>query len=167
MKVLLVLSFITVATPSYAGDLERAIQAALEGPEIKKLKIHDHRFNVKPLEIRIKEENGTKTVTATGHISHHLSLRPDDQIHYTIVIHDGRLMNVLDADHIIIDRGGLAGLAGPAGAAIAGAFGVPLSPETITDAGRAAGKLIDGSWEGACRFLIFNIALEVAHKYKG
>lgn len=152
-----VLCLCMYAMPASADNIERALKAALEGPEVKKLRIHGHEFNVKPVSIKVEG----KKITVGGHISHHLSWRPDDQVHYTIQIEDRKILDI----NTEIDRGGWAGIAGPVGTAVGAYFGVPIPPKAITEAGRAAGKLIDGSWEGACRFIIFNVGLRVVELY--
>ncbi|MGQ7115332.1 hypothetical protein ACUOFC_59855, partial [Escherichia sp. TWPC-MK] len=60
------------------------VQAALLGPEIKKLKIFDHEFNVKPAYI---SKLGNQTVV-NGQISHHLSFRFDYPIFFYKAIID-------------------------------------------------------------------------------
>ncbi len=56
--------------------LDRAVNAALNGPEVKKLKVNGHEFNVK--KCKIVQNGGTTTIT--GQISHCLTARPDDQL---------------------------------------------------------------------------------------
>ncbi|MGH0791337.1 hypothetical protein ACQVTU_27350, partial [Bacillus cereus] len=80
------------------NNLDKAVQAALLGPEIKKLKVFDHEFNVKPAYI---SKLGNQTIV-NGQISHHLSFRLDDQVYYRFVKEDGVIKNL----EIKIDRGG-------------------------------------------------------------
>ena len=56
--------------------------------EKKKLKIGGHEFNVKPAKISTKPDG---TVVITGQISHHLTLRDDDQVYYTIEKKSGQV----------------------------------------------------------------------------
>ena len=136
------------------AEFSRALRGALRGPEEKKVNIYGHEFNIKP--VQISEANNT--VTATGILSHHLSVRPDDQISYRVTYTDGALTAV----HKSIYRGGWAKLAGQIGSAIANYYGVPISPDRIEGVGNSLGQWMDGNWESACDFLIANIGLRIA-----
>ncbi|MDR4210561.1 methyltransferase, partial [Bacillus thuringiensis] len=56
--------------PLAQNNLETAVQAALNGPEVKKIKVFEHEFNVKEIEV-VNLGAGKKYVK--GQISHHLS----------------------------------------------------------------------------------------------
>ena len=56
--------------PFAQNNLETAVKAALNGPEVKKIKVFEHEFNVKPIEV--VNLGGGKTYVK-GQISHHLS----------------------------------------------------------------------------------------------
>lgn len=142
------------AISAYAGPMEDAVKAAIEGPEKKKLKVFDHHFNVKPVEIH-REENRT---IINGHISNHLRFRRDDQIYFRIIKNGNKVLKI-ERD---INRGGWAGIAAPIVSA-AGTYltGTPIPPGEVENIGRALGKAVDGSWEGACDAIIANIALRV------
>jgi hypothetical protein len=137
-----------------AGAFQDAMDAALKGPEKKKIEIFDHGFNVKPVEILREGDR----ITVIGHISHRLTARPDDQIYYRIVKKGDAVLEI----HRKINRGGYAGIVAPIVAA-AGSYltGAPIPPDKVEDVGRAMGRAVDGSWEAACDFLIGNIALRV------
>ncbi|MGH9894819.1 MAG: hypothetical protein ACREA0_23140, partial [bacterium] len=60
------------------SNFEKAMKAAVEGPEVKKIKFEKHEFNVKPVKITGGRVSGG---VVKGHISHHLSWRDDDQVH--------------------------------------------------------------------------------------
>ena len=64
------------------ANMEKAMTAAFGSKEIKKLKIKGHEFNVKP----VSTTNNGGTVTVKGQISHHLTLRDDDQVYYSFTV---------------------------------------------------------------------------------
>ncbi len=137
---------------TFAGPFEDAMNAALKGPEQKKIKIFDHYFNVKPVEI-LREGS---TATIVGHISHHLSWRPDDQVYYVIVKEKGVIKHM----KVDINRGGFAPIAAPIISSLTTYYGgVAIPPDQIESVGRSLGRVIDKNWEGASQFLIANIAL--------
>jgi len=139
------------------ATMAEAVQAALVGPERKKLKIYDHEFNIKPAE----PEKKNNRLVVNGQISHHLGWgRPDDQVYYIITIEDGAITDIKSD----ITRGGTAGLAGPVGSAIGAYFGVAIPPDKITSIGRELGRAYDGSWEKAAEIIIANIATAFQQK---
>ncbi|MES5913203.1 methyltransferase [Bacillus cereus group sp. FL70] len=135
------------------NNLDKAVQAALLGPEIKKLKVFDHEFNVKPAYIS-KKDNQT---VVNGQISHHLSYRLDDQVYYRFVKENGEIKNL----EIKIDRGGWTKITAPIGAIIAQYFGVPITPNLLLQIGQQLGALIDGKWEYASEAIVAAIGLYV------
>jgi hypothetical protein len=157
-------------------NLEKAIKAALEGPEERGLRIADYRFNIKPAEI---SRNGN-TVSVVGgddrYISRRRRGRPNDRIYYEFE-KSGDDLSEFDIE---INRGGFAsvvdryrledfhGRIRTANRII----------KTIRDRRRELGdtdemaeemaqlagyeeslQLLDGSWEGESAFLVANIAL--------
>jgi hypothetical protein len=79
--------------PGAASAADPNMQTAMDAVfgktgEKKKLKIGGHEFNVKPAKIT-REPDGT--VVITGQISHHLTLRDDDQVYYTIKKKNGQV----------------------------------------------------------------------------
>ncbi|MGX5634587.1 methyltransferase [Bacillus thuringiensis] len=135
------------------NNLDKAVQAALLGPEIKKLKVFDHEFNVKPAYI---SKQGNQTVV-NGQISHHLSFRLDDQVYYRFVKEDGVIKNL----EIKIDRGGWTKITAPIGAIIAQYFGFPITPDLLSQIGQQLGALTDGKWEYASEAIVAAIGLYV------
>ncbi|OTW49467.1 methyltransferase [Bacillus thuringiensis serovar silo] len=135
------------------NNLDKAVQAALLGPEFKKLKVFDHEFNVKPAYI---SKLGNQTVV-NGQISHHLSFRLDDQVYYRFVKEDGVIKNL----EIKIDRGGWTKITAPIGAIIAQYFGVPITPDLLSQIGQQLGALTDGKWEYASEAIVATIGLYV------
>ncbi|PEA56876.1 methyltransferase, partial [Bacillus thuringiensis] len=55
--------------PFAQSNLETAVQAALNGPEVKKIKVFEHEFNVKEIEV---VDRGAAGKDVYGQISHHL-----------------------------------------------------------------------------------------------
>ncbi|MEK4418678.1 MULTISPECIES: methyltransferase [Bacillus] len=135
------------------NNLDKAVQAAMLGPEIKKLKVFDHEFNVKPAYISKK---GNQTVV-NGQISHHLSFRLDDQVYYRFVKEAGEIKNL----EIKIDRGGWTKITAPIGAIIAQYFGIPITPNLLSQIGQQLGTLTDGKWEYASEAIVAAIGLYV------
>jgi hypothetical protein len=136
------------------NNLDKAVQGALLGPEIKKkLKVFDHEFNVKPAYI---SKLGNQTIV-NGQISHHLSFRLDDQVYYRFVKEDGVIKNL----EIKIDRGGWTKITAPIGAIIAQYFGVPITPDLLSQIGQQLGALTDGKWEYASEAIVAAIGLYV------
>ncbi|HDR3896848.1 methyltransferase [Bacillus sp. FSL W7-1334] len=135
------------------NNLDIAVQVALLGPEIKKLKVFDHEFNVKPAYIS-KKENQT---VVNGQISHHLSYRLDDQVYYRFVKENGEIKNL----EIKIDRGGWTKITAPIGAIIAQYFGVPITPGLLSQIGQQLGTLTEGKWKYALEAIVTAIGLYV------
>ncbi|PGT51234.1 methyltransferase [Bacillus cereus] len=135
------------------NNLDKAIQAALLGPEIKKLKVFNHEFNAKPAYI---SKMGNQTIV-NGQISHHLSYRIDDQVYYRFVKENGEIKNV----EIKIDRGGWTKITAPIGAIIAQYFGIPITPDLLSQIGQQLGALADGKWEYAAEAIVAAIGLYV------
>ncbi len=135
------------------SNMEKAIHAALTGPEMKKLNVMGHEFNVKPASIT-KKDNITNVF---GQLSHHLSYRPDDQLFYRIVIENGEVKNV----DIKIDRGGWTSLSAPFLATLAKQNDIPVTLDTLQSLGQKLGSYMDGKWEPAAEAIISSIALYV------
>ncbi|MBG0971312.1 methyltransferase [Bacillus sp. SRB3LM] len=138
---------------SSMNNLDKTVQAALLGPEIKKIKVFDHEFNIKPAYIS-KKDNQT---LVNGQISHHLSYRLDDQVYYRFVKENGEIKNL----EIKIDRGGWTKITAPIGAIIAQYFGVPITPDILSKIGQQLGTLTDGKWEYASEAIVAAIGLYV------
>ncbi|MGG0407886.1 methyltransferase [Bacillus mycoides] len=135
------------------NNLDKAVQAALLGPEIKKLKVFNHEFNIKPAYIS-KKDNQT---VVNGQISHHLSYRLDDQVYYRFIKDNGEIKNL----EVKIDRGGWTKITAPIGAIIAQYFGLPITPDLLSQIGQQLGALTDGKWEYASEAIVAAIGLYV------
>lgn len=146
-------------------DFEKAMTAALKGPEQKKLKIEKHEFNVKPVKIT-REGNKIIVSGEDGHqISHRLRFRPDDQVFYAFE-KEGGIVRDLEVE---IKEGGLIALVKKTKKVIEIALEVieilkkeGKSDEVVSEAGfQETKRLLDGTWQGEANFLIANIALRV------
>lgn len=135
------------------NNMDLSVQAALFGPEIKKVDVFGHEFNVKPAYIS-KEDHVT---IVNGQISHHLSWRPDDQLYYRIEKENGEVKKI----EIEIDRGGWSSISTPFLLILAEYAGVTITPDLLEKIGRQMGEFIDGKWEYAAEAIISNIALQV------
>lgn len=158
MKTLLAVIIASLVTASLAqakdDPIAVAMRAALYGPEVKKLKVYGHKFNVKPVTIQ-RDRTG---IIVNGQISHHLRFRPDDQVYYIISKSGNRVSSVSRK----IARGGWAGIVAPIASVVGSYFtGVPIPPDKIETIGHAIGRAQDGSWEGASDAIIANVALRV------
>jgi len=134
------------------ATLKDAVRAALVGPELKKVRIYGHEFNVKPAEILEKRDNYLRV---RGHISHCLAARIDDQVYYQFMVENGTLKPI--TAHI--ERGGLAVFAGPAAEIISAYYGVPISPDMAEKISRELGRIAEGSWEQVVNIIIGEIAI--------
>lgn len=157
-------------------ELEKAVSAALTGPEVRGVTIEDYSFNVKPATIT-RDGNAITVVGGDDrYISRRRRLRPNDQIFYAF---DKVGDEIRDLD-IDIDRGGfkafvsrgyLERLVKISAEIIKIFLEVRNQQQTAgfkSDEAQKAGldaayqeskKLLDGSWEGEASFLIANIAL--------
>ncbi|WP_002151134.1 hypothetical protein [Bacillus cereus] len=139
--------------PFAQSNLETAVNAALNGPEVKKIKVFEHEFNVKPIEV-VNLAGGKKYVK--GQISHHLSFRPDDQFYYEFTVQDGK---VIDKPVFNIDRGGFTPFVAPLLSILAAYNGIPVNPNDLNSLGQQLGKVIDGSWEQAAQSIATVVSL--------
>jgi len=147
---LALVALVALASPVFAQSAqEKAANHALNGPEVKKLKVVGHEFNVK----KAKITHSGMSVTITGQLSHRLSLRPDDQLYYTIRKSGGKVT----AMEIKINRGGLAVYVSK----LANHFvGHPVAVDKIDSLVRALGRKVDGKWESSADLIVATIALK-------
>jgi hypothetical protein len=145
------------------AQFTRAMKAALEGPEVKKVKPERHEFNVKPIKVE-KLADGLKIIGEDGHhISHHLSFRPDDQVRYTAMVNNDGVLQSLDVKvksswEQIKELGSLA-------AAIVGFFASAKADDAALSPIPGTELLLDGKWRGEADFLIANIVAHAARKH--
>lgn len=127
--------------------LRKGANAAIYGPELK-LKIGDHDLTVK--KATITKRNGG--VLIRGQISHHLSLRSDDQLYYLIEKADGKVVSV----KLSIMRGGVTSILSSFAGNIVG------SKHAASAIDGTLGKLAeatDGKWDSKAKLLVASIAL--------
>lgn len=70
-------------------NLQAAVTAALDGPERKELKICRHEFNVKPVTLTHEGDYVIVDGTKGHHISHEITMAPDDQVYYKLRVRKG------------------------------------------------------------------------------
>ena len=144
------LTVLTGAAARAQSPLDRMVDAALRGPEVKKVKYVNHEFNVK--KARIITVDGVTKIE--GQISHHLSLRDDDQFFYTIEKEGGKITHV----DFKIERSNLAKY----GAKLAGTvLNVGFAQDEIEAALRKIGSKITGNWESEAELIALAIAMRV------
>lgn len=129
---------VTMAAVAHAeeADLNKVVDKAMAGEEVKFIKVDGHEFHVKPITI----VRGSKGKAASGLISHHLSKRPDDQIKYRITMKEGEEPRY----DITIARGGIEKF-----------LPIPDKWKGKT------GKIIDGEWEPSCQRIIDVVAAKL------
>lgn len=159
------------------AKFEKAMRAALDGPEVKKIKIKDHEFNVKPVTL---DRDGS-TIDVKGQLSHHLTWRDDDQIHYQFTVVPGQVLSITDIE-VNIDRSFMDRAIKVLWEEVLKEVLVELLKSKVEDelddvplssALRVAQnsaesvyersqQLLDGSWEGEANFVIVNIAARIS-----
>jgi len=136
------------------AKFEEAVSAAIEGPDVERIKVDRHEMNVRRAAVAPDRIEGR---TVKGQLSRHLAFRDGDQVYYECKIVAGR--------HLTIEQVKMR---------IDGAWTV--RPRTAFDtvelanrpdaAAQAmydeASQLLDGSWQGEAQFLILNIVGRLA-----
>lgn len=135
-----------------AGALDDVARAAINGPEIKKLKVVGHEFNIKKADVS-RMPNGDRKII--GQISHHLRMRKDDQIYYTIIKDKkGKIIKM----EKVVERGGGTRTLLPVIQAAGIYAGKPIPANAIKSLGDSFGQLSDGEWEKAASIIVDHIA---------
>lgn len=147
----LLFSLVAALAAQAQSPLDKMVNAALNGPEIKKVKYVNHEFNVKKAKITDRVTGITKI---EGQISHHLSYRADDQFYYTIEKQGGKITKF----DFKIDRGGLAPYVGKLAKQLPV---VGIAQDEIVAAVRKLGQKLDGTWENEAELIAYTIALRV------
>lgn len=148
-----------------AVPLETAVyKAVVLKQESKKVKgPKGHEFNIKPVNV---SRSGTGFVVS-GQLSHHLTLRTDDQYYYTIAVSPAGTITRIEER---INRGGLTSMALDLHVGDLVEHGTGIDSETankvIGRAGRFLGRKLDGSWEGDARRIVILIGAQVAKHYR-
>lgn len=157
-------------------NFEKAMKAALKGPEVKKIKFDDHEFNVKPVKITGNRATGT---VVKGQFSHHLSFRDDDQVYFEFNLVAGQKITI-DQVKVEVDGSFMNKIIGDVVSSLWDALKDWLTkkgeekldfstqklatrPEEATEQiFQDAKSLLDGSWLGEAKFMIVNIAGRLA-----
>lgn len=131
--------------------LDKMVDAALHGPELKMVKYVNHEFHIHQAKV-IDRVSGITRVQ--GQITHYLLFRPDDQFYYTIEKQNGQITKL----EFQIDRGKLTPHLGKLTKhlPIAG-----IVQEDIAAVLRKLGQRLDGSWEAEAELIAYAIALRV------
>jgi hypothetical protein len=157
-------------------NFEKAMKAALEGPEVKKIKIEKHEFNVKPVKSTGDRVTGPMY---KGQISHHLAWRDDDQVYYEFQVHAAQRVTIeqvkVQVDEswmqkIVVDLIESLGEALKEWLTEKGKEKLDASTKALATNSEDAQRrifeeskhLLDGSWLGEAKFMIVNIAGRLA-----
>jgi len=178
------------AMPVDRREFDRAVNAALRGPEVRDVRFAEYRFNVKP--VQIEREGDTIIVVGdednNGYISRRRRARANDRISYEFEKRGG----IVDLEKIDIDinRGGVRrGLwrhrteiyrtakwlyekwrelederrrrEGAGGGSGPMFLTVEQQDELAEEMFEELKSTLDGSWESEAEFLISNIAMRV------
>ncbi len=161
LKIFLLAMALTMSSTAMASEdanLEKAITAAIDGPQEKRLKLYGHHWNVKKAEVTIDQN----TVTIKGQISRNTRFWADDQVYYTIVVKD----NKVSTTDIDINKDWMSRYSGQVGVFLSAfVFDAELSPVTIGTVIDVVHKIATKSWEESAVKLANVLALE-AYKRK-
>jgi len=152
--------------------MEKAIKAAIDGPETKKIKIREsstssksHEFNVKPVSISVDHEG---EFNVFGQISHCLRGRKDDQ-HWYGFKKKGNTLVPEDPKKMILEKkeGGLAATIDffrPLGVAVGAYFGVDANRyfDIINENSASIGFLdMDSGYEKSIQNFLLELSKEI------
>ena len=158
-------------------ELQRAIKAAIEGPDVEGIKFQDHGWNVDKAVVTPSGQLITVDGSSDGdNISHRRSWARDDQIYYKVTVQVNQGHISLQGLDVNINAGGLVATYLPVIKWIIehwdeikdifdGIFGGDNIETTVAQLRSNVGvtqltdQILDGSWEAEARFLILNIAL--------
>lgn len=135
------------------SNIEKAVHAALEGPEIQRLKVYGHHWNVKPANVLHRE--GTR-VTMEGQIDHSVRMWDDDHLFYKFVFENGKLAK----KDMHIEEKGLGEIAGIVAEAIGKYMDLPIPPDEIEEIGNKLENMAHNEWQYAIQKLALRIGLE-------
>jgi hypothetical protein len=143
-----------------AERISKCLDSARNGPERKKVSLWGHEFNCKRASVQTR---GAQTVI-TGQLSHHLSLRTDDQVYYMIVKQwdPARKQWMLVANPTVeFNQGGKIPLLGETLTLVGLALGAPIPGGAIQQTVEKLAALTVGSWRGAANNMVGLIAAQV------
>lgn len=158
------------------ASVEQAAIAAVRTPWTtghdgdKCIRVEGHHFWVKPVKVQAMS-NGNRS--ANGQLSHIISLRPDDQYYFDFQVKpDGKIVEYKDKyehkgfTYVLVGSLSAVNALSPA---IKTLTAVPVDALTssqvralLTEWGQAAGRKIDGTWEGAAKTVGLKVAAVVA-----
>ena len=119
--------------------------------DAKRLNFSGHEFNCKPLSTWRTDEYGTTVVEGT--LSHHKSLRSDDQVSYKFRISSTGELGGLSASKV-----------GSFKSDVPASGNKPIA--TMADAFALANQELDGDWQGSARAVVVALAASLAHSRK-
>ena len=134
------------------SPIQKALQAALEGPEKQRLKVYGHHWNVKPAHVR---REGPRVVVE-GQLDHSVRFTFDDHFFYEFVFQNGELTK----KDIRFEEGGWGQIAGPIASAVGAYFGKPIPPDDVEKIGNKLENIAHGDWKNAIQKLALRIGLE-------
>ena len=144
---------------SYPQGFLNCVDAVLYGPEAKKVKVIRPKFDCKPLKkIRISEG----TVHYSGHLSHHLPARPNDEVKYQFKIVNGVLKE--DSIKTTVDvHGGWGKAVGHVVSSLGTYLGLPISPKISSSLWDTIAREISGEdYKDVASALVAAIAVQSA-----
>lgn len=141
----------SITANAQESRLDKMVDAALHGPELRKVKYLQHEFHVYEAKVIDRVSWITRV---EGQISHYLIFRPDDQFYYTIEKQGGQITKF----EFQIDRGKLSPHAGKLTKHIPI---VGIAQEDIVAYLRKLASKLDGSWEAEAELIAYAIALRV------
>ncbi|MCW9706112.1 hypothetical protein [Fodinibius salsisoli] len=140
-------------------NINKALHAAIDGPEIQRLKVYGHHWNVKPANILRRE--GSK-VTIEGQIDHSVLVMNDDHLFYKFVFENGELKK----REINIEAGGWSQIAEFITDSIE-VLGFPVPPDKIEEIGDKLDTMQNGEWKVDIQRLALRIALAAYKRMHG
>ncbi|SMO72614.1 hypothetical protein [Fodinibius sediminis] len=134
-------------------NIDKALHAALEGPEIQRLKVYGHHWNVKPADVLRRE--GTR-VRVEGQLDHSVRMWDDDHLFYKFTFKNGKL----EEQDLQIKEKGLGQIAGIVANAVGKFVDMPIPPEEISKIGNKLENMAHNEWQYAIQKLALRIGLE-------
>lgn len=152
------ISMLLSTSPAMAESaLSTCVFANMFGPNYSKLKILSHEYNCKKM---VKFPLAGGGVQYSGQLSHHLGGAPDDQLYFQFTIKNGMLDGKITTK---INNGGWGDLFGVAGAAIAVIYGVPISPDKVSELVSAVEQNVRGrGWQEVGGLIVGAVAAQTA-----
>lgn len=151
MNGLLLVMVAALAAKAQESRLDKMVDAALHGPELRKFRFTQHDFHIHEAKI-IDRVSGITRVE--GQITHYLIFRPDDQFFYTIEKQGGQITKFefqIERDKLSPHEGKLSKHIPIVG----------IAQEDLVAFLRKLGQKLDGSWEAEAELIAYSIALRV------